>query len=238
MDEQGPTHHGKLIAWDPVSQREVWSVEQKSPWNAGVLATAELVFQGDAEGKFKAFNAETGEEVWSYNVGSGVIAPPVTYKVDGVQYITLVAGWGGVLGRSFRFTDQFYPGTVYTFRIDGDTAPPVFEEIVYERIDLDHGASSGEIKTGMYRYNQHCARCHGSPGDGGGAIPDLTYSSEAVYTSFHSIVSEGAFLEKGMPVFKDRLKDDEISNIKSYLLHTARELREAEDNQGAQNMSH
>ena len=100
---------GKLIAWDPIKQKEVWNVKRPSPWNAGVLVTEEFVFQGTAEGDLVAYDAHSGEKVWSYPLKTGIIAPPITYKVDGVQYITIPVGWGGVLGLWMKFTEQINP---------------------------------------------------------------------------------------------------------------------------------
>ncbi|MEM6929737.1 MAG: PQQ-dependent dehydrogenase, methanol/ethanol family, partial [Myxococcota bacterium] len=94
---------GKLIAWDPAKQEEVWSVTHPAPWNAGTLTTAgNLVFQGTAHGTFAAYHAETGEKLWETPATSGVVAPPVTYEVDGVQSVSLAVGWGGVFGEMVR----------------------------------------------------------------------------------------------------------------------------------------
>jgi outer membrane protein assembly factor BamB len=65
-------------------------------WNAGVLTTDDLVFQGNAEGDFCAYDAETGEKLWSFPLETGIIASPITYEVDGVQYVSILVGWGGV----------------------------------------------------------------------------------------------------------------------------------------------
>ena len=65
---------GRLLAWDPVAQKEVWRVEHVSPWNGGTLTTAgNLVFQGTADGRFVAYNAKTGKKVWQAPTGTGVV---------------------------------------------------------------------------------------------------------------------------------------------------------------------
>ncbi|MEE3332438.1 MAG: PQQ-dependent dehydrogenase, methanol/ethanol family, partial [Myxococcota bacterium] len=85
-----------LLAWDPVAQREVWRASYKAPWNGGALATAgNLVFQGSADGRLIAYRASDGEPLWESPAGTGVMAGPVTYSVDGVQYVAVAAGWGG-----------------------------------------------------------------------------------------------------------------------------------------------
>ena len=97
-DSMAARDFGKLIAWDPVEQKEVWSVRHNSSWNAGVLTTDELVFQGNAEGDFSAYDASTGKKLWSENLQTGIIAPPITYQIDGKQYVSILAGWGGFFG--------------------------------------------------------------------------------------------------------------------------------------------
>ena len=90
---------GRLIAWDPVQQKEAWRVEHVSPWNGGTLATAgNLVFQGTADGRFVAYDAKNGAKLWEVPTGTGVVAAPATYEVDGKQYVSIAVGWGGVYG--------------------------------------------------------------------------------------------------------------------------------------------
>ncbi len=92
--KRGPGGYlGELMAWDPVKSRKVWSIKARHPFNGGTMTTAgNLVFHGDWEGWFKAVNATTGEVLWKFNVGSGVGAGPMTYKLDGVQYVAVVVG--------------------------------------------------------------------------------------------------------------------------------------------------
>ncbi len=88
---------GRLSAWDPVEQKEVWRNYHTLPWNGGTLTTAgNLVFQGNSDGEFVAFQADTGKRIWSTDLKSGIIAPPITYNIDGKQYVSLLVGWGGM----------------------------------------------------------------------------------------------------------------------------------------------
>ena len=88
---------GALIAWDPVNQREVWRHQYQGPWNGGLLSTAGgLVFQGSAAGNFAAFDTANGRQLWSFPAQTGIVAAPVTYTIDGQQYVAVMAGWGGV----------------------------------------------------------------------------------------------------------------------------------------------
>jgi Glucose dehydrogenase len=89
---------GAMRAVDPVSGKIVWEVKNNAPLWGGVLTTGgNLVFYGTPEGYLKAVNAKTGEEVWQFQTGSGVIAPPVTWEMDGEQYVAVVSGWGGAV---------------------------------------------------------------------------------------------------------------------------------------------
>jgi quinohemoprotein ethanol dehydrogenase len=77
---------GRLVAWDPVNQKEAWRHKHVSPWNGGTLTTAgNLVFQGTADGRFVAYDATSGSKLWEAPTGTGVVAGPVTYFVDGRQ---------------------------------------------------------------------------------------------------------------------------------------------------------
>ena len=79
------------------------AAEYVAPWNGGTLTTAgNLVFQGTADGRFIAYNATTGEKLWETPVGTGVVAAPSTYKIDGKQYVSIAVGWGGVYGIAAR----------------------------------------------------------------------------------------------------------------------------------------
>ena len=116
---------GKLIAWDPVQQNEVWRVDQDADWNGGVLTTATgLVFTGTAQGKLMAYDATDGQTLWEVELGTGIIAPPITYSVDGEQYLSIAVGWGGVVGLYEQYTDEIYPGTIYTFALDKNSPFP------------------------------------------------------------------------------------------------------------------
>jgi glucose dehydrogenase len=84
--------NGNLSAIDVDSGRVLWQYRSELPVYGGVLATAgNLVFSGEMTGDFNAFNARSGEKLWSFNLGMGVCTPPITYRVKGVQYIAVGA---------------------------------------------------------------------------------------------------------------------------------------------------
>ncbi|MFN3469596.1 MAG: methanol/ethanol family PQQ-dependent dehydrogenase [Novosphingobium sp.] len=91
-------HIGALRAMDPVTGKIVWEYKNKAPLWGGVLATrGNLVFTGTPEGYLKAFDARTGEELWQFQTGSGVVGSPVTWEQDGEQYVAVMSGWGGAV---------------------------------------------------------------------------------------------------------------------------------------------
>lgn len=93
-------HRGEVSAWDPVAGKEVWTIKERFPAWSGALATAgDLVFYGTMEGWFKAVHARTGQELWKFKTGSGIIGQPISYRgPDGKQYVAIFSGVGGWAG--------------------------------------------------------------------------------------------------------------------------------------------
>jgi lanthanide-dependent methanol dehydrogenase len=93
-------HRGEFIAWDPVARKKVWSIPEKYPvWSGAVVTAGGIVFYGTMDGWFKAADARTGDQLWRFKLGSGVIGQPVSYRgPDGRQYIAILSGVGGWAG--------------------------------------------------------------------------------------------------------------------------------------------
>ena len=218
---------GRLIAWDPVAQKEAWRQEQISPWNGGTLTTAgNLVFQGTADGRFIAYDAKSGEKLWSASVGTGIVAPPVTYEIDGTQYVSVAVGWGGVYGLMFRATDRKGPGRVYTFAMGGHA--PLPEAAQYNLGALVSGVKydPAHVQEGTMLYVSNCVFCHGVPGvDRGGNIPNLGYSNASVISNLDSYVFNGPFVSRGMPDFTGKLTPEDVAKIKAFIQGTADAIR-------------
>jgi quinohemoprotein ethanol dehydrogenase len=118
---------GRLVAWDPVAQREVWRVEHPDPMSGGTLSTAGgLVFQGRADGRFRAYHATNGAVLWEYAQETGIGAAPVTYAVGETQYVAVLAGWGGpqVLLNTGLGKGRVGPGRLLVFALDGKATLP------------------------------------------------------------------------------------------------------------------
>ncbi len=218
---------GRLLAWDPVAQKEAWRQENISPWNGGTLATAgDLVFQGTADGRFIAYHARSGAKLWEAPTGTGVVAAPVSYEVDGRQYVSIAVGWGGVYGLSARHTDRKGPGTVYTFALGGGAKAPDF--VAYQLGALVQGVKydPAHVAEGTALYVSNCVFCHGVPGvDRGGNISNLGYSSGATIAALDKHVFGGARTKDGMPDFTGKLTADQVEKIKAFIQGTADAIR-------------
>lgn len=212
---------GMLIAWNPSLRKEVWRVPQTADWNGGLLATAsDLIFQGTAEGRFIAYDAANGKIVWETNLGGGIIAPPVSYMVDGKQYISVAAGWGGGYGMKKKFA-PLQTGRIFTFVLHGNATMPNFNKATAQHIPASSfSATKEEIKHGEEIYWKYCGTCHVVNEGGGGLAPDLAYSNLVTeLESFLTVVQKGAYLQKGMPNFGDRLSEKDIQDIQKYILN-------------------
>jgi len=218
---------GRLIAWDPVQQKEVWRQEQVSPWNGGTLTTAgNLVFQGTADGRFIAYNAKSGEKLWETATGTGVVAAPATYLVDGKQYVSIAVGWGGVYGVAQRATNRQGPGTVYSFAIGGTAKAPDF--VAYQQGALVQGVKydPANVKEGTFLYVSNCVFCHGVPGvDRGGNVKNLGYAAAEIIANLDKFVFKGPSTANGMPDFTGKLTPDQVEKIKAFIQGTADAIR-------------
>ncbi|MFC0216780.1 alcohol dehydrogenase (cytochrome c) [Pseudochelatococcus lubricantis] len=116
-------HVGILRAMDPATGKIKWEHKEEMPLWAGTLATeGGLVLTGTSDGYFKAFNAETGEELWKFQTGSGIVSSPITWTMDGEQYIGVASGyggavplWGGDMAKMTRNVSQ--GGSFWVFRL-------------------------------------------------------------------------------------------------------------------------
>lgn len=218
---------GRLVAWDPVKQAEAWRVDHVGPWNGGTLATAgQLVFQGTADARFLAYDARNGRKLWEVPTGTGVVAAPSTYEIDGKQYVSVAVGWGGVYGLAARHSDRKGPGTVYTFVLDGKAPMPPFVEYRLEALLKGVPYDAKDVPEGTALYVQNCAFCHGVPGvDRGGNIPNLGYAQTAMIRHLDKVVLGGALVDKGMPDFSGKLSAAEVEKIKAFIQGTADAVR-------------
>ncbi len=219
---------GHLAAWDPVKQEEIWRVQHATAWNGGVLSTAGgLVFQGRADGQFAAYSAKDGRLLWETPIHIGAIAAPVSYAIDGEQYIALVAGWGGAFGLSGGVArhrgNVLREGRILVYKLGGDAVLPE-PHVTAMKIPTppDIETTDAEIAKGESLYHANCAVCHGPGVTGGGPLPDLRYASPEVHAAWDAIVLQGAFVGKGMASFAHALDEAGSHAVHAYVISQAK----------------
>ena len=222
----------RISAWDPVARKEVFRIDSGSGWNAGVLSTAgNLVFQGEASGEFAAYTADTGEQLWSSYANTGIMAPPVTFEIDGEQYVTVVGGWGihmGVYeGDPIADSSRDAIGRVLTYKLGGESSLPSASAVTRSLPELpDIETAAEQVRRGDVLYGARCSWCHGSGVRGTGSVPDLRYSTKETHAIWRAIVLDGAYVPLGMPIFNEVLTEEEALAIQAYVLDAARELQQ------------
>jgi mono/diheme cytochrome c family protein len=227
---------GQIIAWDPVARKEVWRVQHQLPWNGGMLATAgNLVFQGNSVGDFAAYAADTGEKLWSTGAQTGIVAAPVSWAVDGEQYITVVAGWGGafaLVGGEFAARSGVRNiSRVLTYKLGGTAELPEVKPVVQIADPPPRVNDAGAIDRGKQIYADRCMMCHGDGVIGGGVVPDLRYLSTERHQAWQGIVLGGLHRDKGMASFAGALTPQDAADIQAYVIERAHQMIEAEQNQ-------
>ena len=219
---------GRLIAWDPVARAPRWTVEHENAWNGGVLSTAGgLVFQGKLNGEFVAYNAATGEKLWSHNLKSGGASGPGTFMIDGEQYVTITTGWGSAFALAAGFAyDEKVPSTVgkvVTFKLGGTAE---IADSGLAPIDATPKAeafgSMAVISEGAVHYARNCAVCHGPLAVSSGVLPDLRWSAiSGNKDAWSGVVLEGNLAANGMVSFAEYITPDEAEAIRAYVLTQA-----------------
>jgi quinohemoprotein ethanol dehydrogenase len=226
---------GFLKAFNPLTGKEAWAVELPHSWNGGVLGTAGgLVFQGDGTGFVTAYDKATGEKLWRFNALSSILAPPVTYMHDGVQYVSIMTGSGGgnLFGAGFGGPDTWasakYGNTdrLLVFKLGGTEELPratVVDQAIPVQ-DLE-GLTTEVIATGEDHYENYCSVCHGLGVRSAGAVPDLRRMAEGTHAMFDRIVLEGLYASNGMAAFDDVFDATDVQAIHAYIRARAEEDR-------------
>ena len=221
---------GSLKAWDPVAGKARWQVAHDTTVNGGLLATAgNLVFQGTGNGRFMAINAETGQILKSIDTKTGIIAPPITYLVDGEQYVAVMAGWGGGAAVNTRNNSAAVHqygnnGRILVFKLDGDPEvppqPSKHDRAIPEPPSIEVDAAT--LKKGEQLFRRTCAVCHGFYAVGNYDYADLRYSPPEVHEAYEDIVLGGILAAQGMASFADVLDKDDVKAIQAYVVTQAR----------------
>ena len=229
--KQPREYPSSLQAWDPVKKKMIWSIPQKEFWNAGTLTTSgNLVLQGKSDGTFVAYDAKTGETRWSFNAGLGISAPPITYSVNGRQYIALLVGWGGgyagLAGIETGWEYGVHTRRLIAFSLEGNATmpklPPPFYPVPLEEPNFILENEQANKGAGIFNKN-NCGHCHGGGGAvAGGMAPDLRASKIPTdKLLFTKVVRDGAKVNMGMPSFP-HLTDDQLDALMHYIRRQAR----------------
>jgi quinohemoprotein ethanol dehydrogenase len=227
--------HGVLVAWDAAQHRPRWIVVLKTISNGGVLATAgNLVVQGTGDGHIRFYNAATGEVLKDILIGTGIVAPPISYAIEGVQYIAVGAGWNG--WRSEIPSAGAPPpydnaGRLIVLRLDGGPVRVAERVPLPPFLDVKTIEPPALVAKGKSLYAANCGACHTIYGEGS-VYPDLRRMSRGVYDSFREIVLGGALRGGGMASFASTLKPSDVDAIRAYVVDWA---QRTESTRGYQN---
>ncbi|NWG52603.1 MAG: PQQ-dependent dehydrogenase, methanol/ethanol family [Hydrogenophilaceae bacterium] len=226
----------ELRAIDPLTGRTVWSVP-RAAWQdrAGVLATAgDLVFQGDLMGRLNAYDARDGRRLHTIETGTSILAAPMTYRVDGVQYVAVMAGWGGggwsYVPRQSAAYERGNQNRILAFRLDGGATPvpdplPPLEPAPAPPPQLA-GTTPARIERGRDLFFGNCGICHSNQARS--LLPDLRRMQRPTHDLFQEIVREGLYEANGMPGWSDLLSREDVDAIHAFLIEEQRRTRARE----------
>ena len=225
-DPDAPKPETYLLAWDPVAQKAAW----KSPGpGAGVLATAgNLVFQGHSRdvqmGSISAHRADTGEQVWSFDTPNAIITAPVSYSVDGEQYILAATGaGGGSIIAAPQVMRQRQMGRLVAFKLDGTATLPADPPPAGPMVQVTEKFPAADVERGKQLYVEFCARCHGLETRASGITPDLRRSPLLLDgAAWKAVVEEGTLAANGMIAWKPFLPEGATEMIRAYVSEQTR----------------
>ena len=222
-----PEPKGYLKAFDPLTGEEAWVVQRATPYNGGVLATAGgVVFQGDNGGQFAAFDADDGSLLWEFDTLGAADSAPITYAVEGVQYVATLAA-GGVRNR-------YNDGRLLVFKLDGDVSIPL---ATAPDVDIPEPppltASAEQLEEGRRHYNRVCVWCHGM-GAVGTVNADLRLMTAETHQRFQAIVRGGLLRDSGMESFADAVTAEETDLIHQYVISQTVAARERQQQREAE----
>ena len=219
---------GHLKAYNPVTGEEVWRSEDNQGTTGGAVVTAGgLVFQGNGGGnEFRAFNVKTGEKLWSAQAQTAVLSGPITYELDGTQYVAVSVGGNAGFGADYYTPNH---SRLLVFALGGDKTLPPVEPYTPRPLDPPPlTASAEQVEAGADHYGQFCAACHGEEGQTrGSAFPNLTRTPLLhAQPAFDTVVLQGTLEERGMVSFGDVLTEEDTAAIRAYLISRANYLKD------------
>jgi quinohemoprotein ethanol dehydrogenase len=215
-----------LRAWDPVAQKTVWEHETSSGirgYDGGVMSTAgNLVFQGRGSGGLWAYAADTGKILKVVQTGSHIMAAPMTYSVNGEQFVAVQVGYGGPgisagpIPPSSATAQYENTNRIIAFKLGGGRVPPPAARVaeVFEK-PPEQTAGKDAIHAGELKFAEECSRCHVLDLN---TTPDLRKLNPGLHAAFKDIVLRGMLAPAGMERFDDILSEKDVDNIHAYLI--------------------
>jgi quinohemoprotein ethanol dehydrogenase len=221
-----------LKAWDPLASKARWQVETPGISNGGLMTTAgDLVFQGLADGYLHAYGAKDGKDLWRFFAGVAVTGVPITYSVEGKQYVTITAGplggataGFGAISARWGWDPRVHPRRLLTFALDAraNLPPTPPRNAAVPLYAAQFKVDAAKVKAGAVEYPR-CVLCHGMGVVAGGVAPDLRASPVPLSAeAFDHVVHDGALVARGMPQFAE-LSEDELDSLRHFLRQAARD---------------
>jgi alcohol dehydrogenase (cytochrome c)/quinohemoprotein ethanol dehydrogenase len=217
--------YGRLIAWDPVNQKEVWRVERAGQANGGALATAGgLVFQGTGSGEFTALDAATGQQLWSAPTQTGVVAAPMSYAIDGEQYVAIMVGTGSswaMIGGDSNMKGFAMPNVsrLLVYKLGGKVQLPAAPAMVRPPMNPPPAtAPAAAVARGGAVYDTWCSSCHGAGAIGIGIVPDLRRTPLlASAEAWQQVVIGGERKPHGMASFASVISAEDAQAVRAFV---------------------
>jgi quinohemoprotein ethanol dehydrogenase len=222
--EAAANEKGYLLAWDPRTQKEAWRVPYPHPGSGGVLTTAgNILVQPTINKTVAIYRADNGKKLWEMNVDQAGIAGPITYTIDGEQYIALNVGWGGSPVMNLTKNGPFRIATakLLVFKLGGNAKLPPMPPADDDPVQPNDRVAADVATRGATLYGENCSKCHGDSAIGG--AKDLRKMSAKTRAAFYDIVLKGAREDKGMPSFAGQVTEAQAKDIYGYLAQRAQE---------------
>ena len=229
-----------ILAWDPVKAKEVWRVKNEVYGSSGILATSgNLIFSGNHNGEFNAYNATTGEKLWSAPTQARVVAAASTYLVDNQQHVAILVGARGLPNTQKRTNPLSANNSrILVFKRGGTSTLPAEMPAAAAgtaRVKIDPPlltASNETVFAGEQAYAANCAVCHGQgavPG-AGSIAPDLRYSGLLpIRNGWNPVVRTGERATRGMPGFGESLSEETTDAILAYIIKRANDEKATQE---------
>jgi mono/diheme cytochrome c family protein len=195
-------HPGNFVAFDVVNRKVLWRAVSPAPFWAGSVATSTgLVFTGDMRGYFMAFDARSGRVLWQFQTGSGIIGSPITYELDGTQYLAVPSG--GIGGDMTFYYKEPKAGNLWVFALDGGPSAPMTEEtnLTTRQGALPKVGEPGSTLGGRVLPGYGFPPTEGGQPIEGEAPPQPTAATQS---EFNPLASEGEAIARGERIYRGR----------------------------------